>query len=160
MASAVAKGVAGYVATLTGIDTKALVFTSNSAGGMEIDIAGAVTIIFLTALLAYGVRASFTFNGIATALSLIVILFLAGAAIPHIDVDNYVPIFPNEFGSSSVFRGASLVFFSFIGFDALATVAEDAKNPSRDLPLSILTSLTICTFLYVLMATALVGMVS
>jgi len=157
--STVAKGFSGYFATLVGIDSDALVFTFESTDEVVIDIAGAVIVMLLTALLAYGVRESFTFNCYATLLTVLTVVFTICAAAPNIETDNYTPFFPEELGTVNAFRGASIVFFSYIGFDALATVAEESKNPSRDLPLSIVLSLGICTTLYMLMAASIVGMI-
>ena len=155
----VAKGLSGYLSTLVGIDSDALIMRVNGLDDIEIDVVGCGVMLFLTALLAYGARESFTFNGLATMLSVVVILFTICAAIPHVEIKNYSPFFPEELGSASAFRGASIVFFSYIGFDALSTVAEESKNPSRDMPLSIVLSLGICTVMYIFMAAALVGMV-
>lgn len=155
----VAKGVSGYLSTLIGIDSDALVMTVHSTDEIVIDFVGAGMIVFLTALLAYGARESFNFNGLATTLSVVAILFTICAAVPNIEISNYTPFFPEELGTARAIRGASIVFFSYIGFDALATMAEESKNPSRDMPISILLSLGMCTVLYVLMAVVLVGMI-
>ncbi len=72
--------------------------------------------------------------------------------------ENWVPFMPNGF--PGVFMGAFLIFFAYIGFDSVATAAEETKNPSRDLPIGILTSLAICTIIYVLVAAVLTGMVN
>ena len=157
--STVAKGFSGYLCTLLGMDSQDLVITFDGVDEVVIDVLGALAVILLSILLAYGVRESFTFNCFSTALTILTVVFTICAAAPNIDFDKYTPFFPPELGSVNAIRGASIVFFSYIGFDALATVAEEAKNPSRDLPLSIVLSLGICTVLYMLMSSAIVGMV-
>jgi APA family basic amino acid/polyamine antiporter len=86
----------------------------------------------------------------------VIFIFLAVAA-PHIEMTNYVEFFP--FGWDGVFVGAATIFFAYLGFDAIATTAEECKNPSRDLPIGIIGGLLICTTLYVLVALALTGIV-
>ena len=155
---AVARGFSGYFSTFLGIPSDALMIHVpwNDA---EVDIAGALVVLFLAFLLACGVRESFTFNSVATALCILVILFTIGASIPKIDTANYTPFFPKEFSGNSAFHGASILFIAYLGFESIANVAEETSNPSRDVPLGIVTSLSICTLLYGLMAAALIGMV-
>src|SRR4029078_11913271 len=83
----------------------------------------------------------------------------------HINTANWTPLIPpntgtwGTYGPSGILRGAGLVFFAYIGFDAVSTAAQEAKNPQRDLPIGILGSLAICTLLYVVVSAVLVGMV-
>ena len=153
---AVARGFSGYFSTFLGIPSDALIMKI-PWNDIEMDIAGALVVLFLAFLLASGVRESFTFNSVATALCIIVLLFTIGTAIPKIDTANYTPFFPKEFSGNSAFRGASILFIAYLGFDSIANVAEETSNPSRDLPLGIVASLSICTLLYGLMAAALIG---
>lgn len=77
--------------------------------------------------------------------------------------DNYTPYIPantgtlGEFGVSGIFRGAAIVFFAFLGFDAVSTAAQETKNPKRDMPIGILVSLLVCTILYILFAHVMTG---
>jgi APA family basic amino acid/polyamine antiporter len=101
-------------------------------------------------------KESSTFNIIMVAIHLFLIVFVIAAGFPFVKAANYDPFLP--FGMRGVFSGASVVFFSFIGFDTVATAAEEVKNPSRDLPIGIIGSLSICTVLYVLMCLVITGM--
>jgi len=89
-------------------------------------------------------------------LAIIVLVVLVGAA--YVDIDNWTPFLPNGFGG--VMAGVSAVFFAYIGFDAVSTLAEESKDPQRDLPRGMIRSLIICTVVYVLLALVLTGMVS
>ncbi|NDG03715.1 MAG: amino acid permease, partial [Synechococcaceae bacterium WBB_34_004] len=84
-------------------------------------------------------------------------LFVIVAGIPWVQPANWHPFFP--FGVSGVFQGAALIFFAYIGFDAVSTAAEEVKNPQRDLPIGIIASLLICTVLYVAVSAVITGMV-
>lgn len=81
----------------------------------------------------------------------------------YINTENYVPYIPantgtlGEYGFSGVLRGAAIVFFAFLGFDAVSTAAQEAKNPKRDMPIGILVSLLVCTILYMLFAHVMTG---
>src|SRR5204863_9899944 len=94
-----------------------------------------------------------------------VVLVVIGAGALFIDQANWHPFLPantgtfGEYGWSGVLRGAGVIFFAFIGFDAVSTSAQEAKNPQRDLPRGILWSLIICTLLYVLVSGVMVGLV-
>src|SRR5207248_1946918 len=93
----------------------------------------------------------------------LVVFVVAGAA--YIRRDNLTPFVPpnagafGQFGWSGVLRGAGVMFFAYIGFDAVSTAAQEARNPARDMPIGILGSLAICTVIYVLVATVLLGIV-
>ncbi|RZL14996.1 MAG: amino acid permease [Pedobacter sp.] len=89
-------------------------------------------------------------------LAVIVLIILVGAF--YIDIDNWTPFMPNGF--SGVMGGVSAVFFAYIGFDAVSTLAEESKNPQRDLPRGMILSLVICTVVYIILALVLTGMVS
>ena len=157
--STVASGFSGYFATLFDMDSDALVIRFDSVDDIVIDIAAAVVVLILTALLAYGVKESFTFNKYATLVTVLTVIFTLCAASPKIKLDNFKPFFPEELGEVNAFRGASVVFFAYIGFDLIVSVAEESAKPSRDLPLTIVLSLTVCTVLYMLMSAAIVGMI-
>lgn len=127
----------------------------------------AILIVFLcTSILIFGIRESTTTNAIAVGIKVSVVLLFIFATIPSVDPKNWVPFIPpstgkfGSFGWTGVLQGASVVFFSYIGFDAVSTTAQECKNPSRDLPIGILGSLTICTVLYMITSLMLTGVVS
>src|SRR5690606_32189621 len=112
-----------------------------------------------------GIRQSATANAIIVAVKVSVILALIGFASQYVDVANWEPFIPeheggDRFGWPGVLRAASIVFFAYIGFDAVSTAAQEAKNPQRDMPIGILGSLVVCTLLYVVVAAVLTGMLS
>ena len=82
------------------------------------------------------------------------------AAIPNVDVQNYMLFFPKDAKVTTICRGVSLLYYAYLGFDSLASVAEDAQNPSRNLPIAIVVCLVVCIILYSLLATAFIGIVS
>ncbi|KAK9717454.1 hypothetical protein K7432_006170 [Basidiobolus ranarum] len=128
-----------------------------------------VPAIFITLtisiLLYTGVRESARVNTVIVITKLLVIVLLILACIRHVDPKNYTPFFPpNEgafsmYGASGMFTAATTIFFSYIGFDAVTTVAQEAKNPERDLPIGICASLIICTVLYIAMCMIMTGVV-
>lgn len=128
----------------------------------------AAAIIFLiTALLVRGTKESGTVNAVIVAIKVAVVLFFIAIGLGHINPANYhLPPGPNAgaggffpFGIAGMFGGAAFIFFAYIGFDAVSTTAEEAKNPSRDLPFGIIGSLVICTILYIIVVAILNGMV-
>ena len=124
---------------------------------IHINIAAVLLIIGLTALLCKGVKESAFFNAIMVAIKLTVVLLVIFAGIGYVDPGNWVPFKP--FGWSGVVQGGALVFFAYIGFDAVSTAAEEVKNPNRDLPIGIISSLVICTILYIAVSAVITGMV-
>ena len=128
----------------------------------------AAAIIFLiTALLVRGTKESGTVNAVIVGIKVAVVLFFIVVGIGHINPANYhLPASPQAgaggyfpFGWAGVFAGAAFIFFAYIGFDAVSTTAEEAKNPSRDLPFGIIASLVICTVLYIVVVAILNGLV-
>jgi APA family basic amino acid/polyamine antiporter len=126
----------------------------------------AVIIIFIvTTLLVVGIRESANFNNIIVFVKVaVVLLFIAGAA-HAISTANWQPFIPpnagkyGNFGFSGVMTGAGIVFFAYIGFDAVSTAAQEAKNPQRDMPIGIIGSLLICTVLYIAVSAIATGIV-
>jgi basic amino acid/polyamine antiporter, APA family len=128
----------------------------------------AAGIIFLiTALLVRGTKESGTVNAVIVTIKLAVVLFFIVIGLGHINPANYhLPPGPQTgaggyfpFGLAGMLGGAAFIFFAYIGFDAVSTTAEEAKNPSRDLPFGIIASLVICTFLYIIVVAILNGIV-
>ncbi|MFN4972766.1 MAG: amino acid permease [Bacteroidota bacterium] len=119
----------------------------------------ALAIIFsITALIYRGVHETKTTANYFVLLKLLVIVLVILVGAFYVEPENWSPFAPN--GLSGVLRGVASVFFAYIGFDALATTAEECKNPQRDLPKGMIASLIICTVLYILIALTLTGMVS
>ncbi len=117
----------------------------------------AVTIVgFVTWLLVRGIKESATANNIMVALKLVILLFFIGVGAVYVKPENWSPFMPNGF--SGVWTGASLIFFAFIGFNAISTAAEECKNPGRDMPIGIIGSLIVCTIIYIGTAAVLTGM--
>ncbi len=109
----------------------------------------------VTVLLVYGIRESARTNSIIVIIKVAVVVFFISFGAFMVHPTNWHPFVPNGFGG--VMSGAAIVFFAFIGFDAVSTTAEEAKNPQRDLPIGMIASLIICTVLYVLMSGVLTG---
>ncbi len=125
---------------------------------------GAIAVI--TLLLILGIRESARFNGIIVTVKLAVIVAFLAFGVWHINSANWTPFIPpntgkfGEFGFSGILRGAGVIFFAYIGFDAVSTAAQEAKRPQRDMPIAIIGSLTISTLLYIAVAMVLTGIVS
>jgi basic amino acid/polyamine antiporter, APA family len=117
----------------------------------------AVAIVALiTFVLVVGIKESSFMNNIFVGLKLLILLFFIISGIKFIKPENWSPFMPN--GWQGVFSGAALIFFAYIGFDAVSTTAEEAKNPARDLPIGMIGSLIICTVIYIIIAVVLTGM--
>src|SRR6266853_1201856 len=114
-------------------------------------------VMLITVLLLRGAKESVTANNIVVVIKLLALgLFIAVGA-THINTANYHPFAPNGF--TGIHQGAAIVFFAYIGFDAISTAAEETKNPQRNLPIGILGGLAICTLIYVIVGAVLTGMV-
>ena len=158
-ASAVASGWSGYVTGLmqsAGISVSTALTHVPADGGI-INLPAIFITLLLSFFLIHGTQESTKLNRILVFVKLaavFVFLLLAG---PNVDTTNWEPFMP--FGFAGVAGGAAIVFFAYIGFDAVATSAEECKNPSRDLPIGIIGSLAVCTLLYVIVAAVLTGIV-
>ena len=133
--------------------------------GSIINFPAVFIIAFLSTLLVIGIRESAGFNNIIVAIKIIVILLFIGFGLSFIDTANWKPFIPpntgefGHFGISGILRGAGVIFFAYIGFDAVSTAAQEARNPQRDMPIGILGSLLVCTLLYVLVSLVLTGII-
>lgn len=125
-------------------------------GGVLNILSGGI-VLLLSALLIWGVKTSTRVNNIMVFIKLSVIALFVVIASQHTESAHWTPFMP--FGWSGVMQGASLIFFAYIGFDAVSTAAEEAINPQRDLPVGIIGSLVICTLIYILVAALLTGIV-
>ena len=176
-AATVAVGWSGYFVRVLadfGIAFPAIV---SAAPGTAVPVAGGgtVTAIFnlpavviamlVTALLVRGVRESATVNGVMVVVKVAVVLLVIAAGVWFVNADRFTPMIPpntgtfGEFGWSGVMRGAAVIFFAYIGFDAVSTAAQEARQPQRDMPIGILGSLAICSVLYVAVAIVMIGLV-
>ncbi len=180
-ASVVAQGWSAYLGVLLsqiGIPLPAAI----GYGGV-VDVMAIVLVIVLGALMTLGIRESMRVNLVLVGVKLFIVLFVIVAGILFVNPANYTPFVPDAapreaatglmqpllqflsgsapmaFGVGGVFAGAALVFFAYIGFDVVATTAEETKNPQRDLPIGIIASLIICTVLYCAVALVVTGMV-
>ncbi|HRP39069.1 MAG TPA: amino acid permease [Chitinophagales bacterium] len=123
-----------------------------------------IIVVLMSLLLIKGTQESSFVNNIIVALKIMVVLLFIGLGWSYINPQNYVPYIPEntgvfgEFGWSGIARAAGIIFFAYIGFDAVSTAAQEAKNPKRDMPIGILLSLAICTVLYVLFAHVMTGL--
>jgi APA family basic amino acid/polyamine antiporter len=132
--------------------------TSGPFEGGVVNLLAMFIILSLSGLLCLGVRQSARFNAVVVYIKLLTIAAFIVVAIPNVQPSNWVPFVP--FGWSGVMEGAALVFFAYIGFDALSTAVEETVNPQRDIPIAIIASLIGCTLIYILVAALLTGIVS
>jgi APA family basic amino acid/polyamine antiporter len=157
--SAVAIGWSGYFANgmqAIGFPIPAVIATAPHVGqGGLVNLPAMGIIAALTVLLCVGITASKWVNTTAVLIKLTVVILFIFVAAGHVKTENWHDFMP--FGFNGVMNGASLIFFAYIGFDAVSTAAEEARNPQRDLPIGIIASLVVCTFLYILVSALLTG---
>jgi APA family basic amino acid/polyamine antiporter len=176
-AATVAVGWSGYIVSFLhdfGIQFPA---TLSAAPGTLVHLADGSTVtavfnlpavlitVLVSLLLIVGIRESASVNSVIVIVKVAVVLLVIFAGASFIQTGNWHPFIPantgkfGEFGWSGILRGAGVIFFAYIGFDAVSTAAQEAKNPQRDMPIGILGSLLICTVLYVLVSGVMVGLV-
>jgi basic amino acid/polyamine antiporter, APA family len=185
-AAAVAKGWSAYLVSTLGILGIELPSGLYAAEGSAFshDWLALVVIALVTTILVLGIKLSSRFNQVITAIKILVTLFIIGFGIWFIKLENLTPFIPPPkpggeaygsaldayllpsllgidtiYGITGIFTGAALVFFAFIGFDIVATMSEETRNPQRDMPIGILASLAICTVLYFLASIVFTGLV-
>jgi basic amino acid/polyamine antiporter, APA family len=151
----------GYRTALLSSDpaVHALLQTAPRVAGIPVllNIPAAVIVMAITWLLYIGVRESARANNIMVVVKLLVLGFFVVLGGMHIDPANYRPFAPN--GWAGIHQGAAIVFFAYIGFDAISTAAEETKNPQRNMPIGILAGLAVCTFIYVIVGIVATGVV-
>ncbi|QSR85890.1 amino acid permease [Methylacidimicrobium sp. B4] len=155
----VAIGWSGYFQELlsgVGLSLPASLGKAPHEGGV-LNLPAALIALGLSGVLASGARESARFNHWIVGVKLLVIGLFLLVAVRHVNPQNWHPLLP--FGWKGVMTGAALIFFAYVGFDAVSTAAEEAKEPQRDLPLGILGSLVICTLIYILVGVVLTGIV-
>jgi APA family basic amino acid/polyamine antiporter len=116
-----------------------------------------LVMMVITSLLSIGIKESARVNNIMVAIKVAVVLMVIGVGVFHVTPENWHPFMPN--GWSGVFGAAAVMFFAFIGFDSVSSAAEEVKNPKRDLPIGIISSLAVCAVLYVAVAAVVTGIV-
>jgi APA family basic amino acid/polyamine antiporter len=182
-AAAVSKGWSAYLVSVLetlGITVPAELYADPAAEGFSHDFLAVIVALLVTAILVIGIKLSARFNEVITAIKVLVTLFIIGFGIWFIKAANLTPFIPPPkpggedlqvfllpsilgidtiYGITGIFTGAALVFFAFIGFDIVATTAEECRNPQRDLPIGILASLAITTVLYILASIVFTGVV-
>ncbi|WGX99808.1 amino acid permease [Nocardioides sp. QY071] len=183
-AAALSTGFSAYLQEVLGIADVTLPTQISSAADGLIDLPAVVIALLVTFLLIRGTKFSSRFNQVVVALKLVVVAAVIVVGIAHIDVSNWTPFIPDAqpapessggfadvplitsllglepavFGLAGVISGAAIVFFAFIGFDIVATTAEETKNPQRDVPIGILGSLAIVTVLYAAVSLVVTGL--
>jgi APA family basic amino acid/polyamine antiporter len=176
-AATVAVGWSGNFVTLLGQFGVSFPAALSAAPGTLVPVPGGdpVTAVFnlpavlvtiaVTALLIVGISESATVNAVIVVIKVAVVLIVIGAGAFFIDSANWHPFIPEntgrfgEYGWSGIMRGAAVIFFAYLGFDAVSTSAQEARDPQRDMPRGILGSLAICTVLYILLSGVMVGLV-
>ncbi len=123
-----------------------------------INVPAFVIVVFITILAYIGIKESKRSTNVMVIIKLTVLAFIVGIGVFYINTDNWVPFMPNHF--IGVMQGVSAVFFAYIGFDAISTMAEESKDPQRDLPRSMIYSLLICTAIYVVVTLVITGMIN
>ncbi|AWE08273.1 amino acid permease [Lysinibacillus sp. 2017] len=159
--AAVATGWSGYfVSLLDGFNIHlplALTGAFSPENGTYINLPAILIIFTMGYLLMFGMKESARFNTVMVAIKISVVLLFIIVGVFYVKPENWSPFLP--FGVSGVFSGAALVFFAYLGFDAVSSAAEEVKNPQRNMPIGIIGSLVICTILYILVSLVLTGIV-
>ncbi|MDU1847588.1 MAG: amino acid permease [Niallia nealsonii] len=159
--AAVASGWSGYFQSLLsgfGIHLPTFMTSAfNPANGTFVDVPAIIIVFIITLVLSRGIQESSKWNIIMVFIKLAVVLLFIFVGVWYIKPDNWVPFTP--YGFSGVTTGAAVVVFAYFGFDAVSTAAEEVKNPQRNLPIGIISALTICTVLYIIVSLILTGIV-
>ena len=159
--AAVASGWSGYFQSLLsgfGIHLPTFMTSAfNPANGTFVDVPAIIIVFIITLLLSRGIQESSKWNIIMVFIKLAVVLLFIFVGVWYVEPDNWVPFTP--YGFSGVTTGAAVVVFAYFGFDAVSTAAEEVKNPQRNLPIGIISALTICTVLYIIVSLILTGIV-
>ncbi|WP_409179211.1 amino acid permease [Brevibacillus fortis] len=159
--AAVASGWSGYAqGLLAGFNIHlphALTSAFDASKGTIIDLPAVLIIVIITALLMKGTRESASLNTIMVLIKVAVVVLFLVVGVMYVKPENWSPFMP--FGFAGVATGAATVFFAFIGFDAVSSAAEEVRNPQRDMPIGIISSLVVCTILYIAVSLTLTGIV-
>jgi len=131
--------------------------------GSTVNLPAVFIVALMSTILVIGIKESARVNNLIVILKVAIVLLIVGVGLAHINPSNWTPLVPpndghwGTYGWSGVLRAAGLVFFAYIGFDAVSTAAQEAKNPQRDMPIGILGSLVVCTILYIIVSAVLTG---
>lgn len=159
--SAVASGWSGYFQSLLsgfGLHLPTAITNAfNPAEGTYIDLPAVIIVLLVTLLLTRGAKESAKFNAIMVVIKVAVVLLFIVVGVWYVEPTNWTPFMP--FGFSGVATGAAVVVFAYFGFDAVSTAAEEVKDPQRNLPIGIISSLAVCTILYIVVSLILTGIV-
>ncbi|MFN3230189.1 MAG: APC family permease, partial [Asticcacaulis sp.] len=139
-------------------------YTTTMVNTGTFNLVAAIGIAAVTLLLVLGVSESANVNNAIVVIKLIVLVTFIGVGVTYINPENWVPFIPeseggDRFGFNGIARGAAIIFFAYVGFEAVSTAAAEAKNPSRDVPIGILGALVICTGIYMAVAAVMTGVV-
>jgi APA family basic amino acid/polyamine antiporter len=154
----VAIGWSGYFQRILrgfGVELPAWMAAAPPAG--VVNVPAVIIVLIIMVLLVVGVKESARFNAVMVAVKIAAVLFFIAAGVAFVKPENWSPFAP--YGWSGIMAAGAVVFFAYIGFDAVSTTAEEAKNPQRDLPIGIIASLVICTVLYIAVAAVLSGII-
>jgi APA family basic amino acid/polyamine antiporter len=121
------------------------------------NLPAAAVVALITIVLVWGIRESSRFNAAMVTVKLLVLGFFVTVGAMHVRPENWVPFAPNGWGGISA--GAAIVFFAYIGFDAVSTTAEETRNPKRDMPIGIIASLIVCTIIYIVVSAVFTGLI-
>ena len=135
-----------------------------SSTGAVLNVPAMIIVALITILLIIGISESASFNNVVVVIKLTVVFLFIGFGLAYINRENWEPFVPaaagpGKYGWDGIVRGAGVIFFAYIGFDAVSTAAQETRNPQRDMPIGILGSLAICTVLYIAVALVLTGIV-
>jgi basic amino acid/polyamine antiporter, APA family len=161
--SAVSVGWSGYLQSLLsgfGVSLPSVLTAAPGAVPGEFtlfNLPAFLVMMAITALLSIGIKESTRVNNVMVAIKVTVVLLVVAVGVFHVTPANWHPFMPN--GWSGVFGAAAIMFFAFIGFDSVSSAAEEVKNPRRDLPIGIISSLAVCAVLYVAVAAVVTGIV-
>jgi APA family basic amino acid/polyamine antiporter len=160
-ASTVAIGWSGYFVEIlrsVGVSLPAaLTSAPGVAPGAVFNLPAVLICLILTVILIIGIKESANVNATIVIIKLVVVLVFIAAGVSFVRTENWHPFLP--FGFSGMVTGAGVIFFAYIGFDAVSTTAQEARNPQKDMPIGILGSLAVCTVLYIVVAGVLTGVV-
>jgi basic amino acid/polyamine antiporter, APA family len=148
---------------LIGMPLPAMLITPTANGfkeglGLTMNLPALLIVLFMTVLLVRGVRESVTFNNLVVVVKLVVLFLFIGVGAGYVDTANYVDFAPH--GWEGIHGAAAIIFFAYIGFDAISTAAEETENPSKNLPIGMIGSLVICTLLYIAVSGVMTGLTS
>lgn len=174
--ASVAAGFSGYVTSFlndmgihlpqafTTSTLRTLSGTGQLVVGHSVDVVGGGVMLLVTGCLLFGVSENATLNAIIVLIKVLVLLVFIGVGLFHLHSANFVPFIPPStggfhFGIPGIFRASSIIFFAYVGFEAVSTAASEAHNPSRDVPIGIIVSLCVCTLIYMATAAVMIGVV-